>query len=103
VISLGFFRQLAALFAAVVFSGAASRRSMPRCRCRPAIPAGGRRSANPNHAHYLIQRPEYAMDYNDTTREPNWVAWDLTSDDVGSSGRSNFIVDTTLPTGSTRC
>ena len=39
-----------------------------------------------NHAHYLIQRPQYAMDYNDNTHEPNWVAWDLTSGDVGSSG-----------------
>ncbi|MCX6956242.1 MAG: immunoglobulin domain-containing protein [Verrucomicrobia bacterium] len=52
-----------------------------------------------NHAHYLIQRAQYAMDYNDTTRQPNWVAWDLTSGDVGGSGRSNFIVDTGLPAG----
>ncbi len=52
-----------------------------------------------NHTHYLIQRPQYALDYNDTTHEPNWVAWDLTSGDVGSSGRGTFQVDTTLPTG----
>src|ERR1044071_5033114 len=52
-----------------------------------------------NHAHFLIQREQYAMDYNDTTREPNWVSWDLTTGDVGSSGRSDFIVDTTLPAG----
>ena len=52
-----------------------------------------------NHLHYLIQRAQYAMDYSDTTREPNWVAWDLTSGDVGGSGRSNFIVDTGLPGG----
>lgn len=52
-----------------------------------------------NHSHYLISRAQYAMDYNDTTREPNWVSWDLTSGDVGGSGRSNFIQDTTLPTG----
>lgn len=50
-----------------------------------------------NRTKYLIQRAQYAMDYNDTTREPNWVAWNLTSGDVGSSGRSNFIVDTGLP------
>ena len=24
-----------------------------------------------NHAHYLIQRDQYAMDYNDVTREPH--------------------------------
>ncbi len=52
-----------------------------------------------NHSHYLIQRAQFAMDYNDTTREPNWVAWDLTTGDVGGSGRSNFIVDTNLPSG----
>jgi DNA/RNA endonuclease G (NUC1) len=53
-----------------------------------------------NHTHYLIQRAQYALDYNDTTHEPNWVAWDLTSDDVGGSGRSpDFYVDPTLPTG----
>jgi DNA/RNA endonuclease G (NUC1) len=52
-----------------------------------------------NHVNYLIQRDQYAMDYNDTTREPNWVAWDLTTGDVGSSGRSSFIVDTGLPAG----
>lgn len=52
-----------------------------------------------NHSHYLIQRPQYALDYDDVTREPNWVSWDLTSGDVGSSGRSNFIQDTTLPGG----
>jgi len=52
-----------------------------------------------NHDHYLIQRAQYAMDYNDTRGEPNWVSWDLTTEDVGSSGRSNFLQDTTLPTG----
>lgn len=52
-----------------------------------------------NHAHYLIERDQYAMDYNDTTRVPNWVSWDLTSGDVGGSGRSNFAQDTNLPSG----
>ncbi len=52
-----------------------------------------------NHSHYLVQRAQFAMDYNDTTREPNWVAWDLTTGDVGGSGRSNFIVDSNLPSG----
>jgi DNA/RNA endonuclease G (NUC1) len=57
-------------------------------------------TSNPsNQTHFLIQRDQYAMDYNNTTREPNWVSWDLTTTDVGSSGRSDFIVDTTLPAG----
>lgn len=53
-----------------------------------------------NHDHYLILRDQYAMDYNDTKREPNWVSWNLTTEDVGGSGRSpDFFVDTSLPAG----
>jgi len=50
--------------------------------------------------NYLIARPQYALSYNNTTREPNWVSWNLTTADIGSSGRSpNFFQDTTLPAG----
>ena len=52
-----------------------------------------------DHAHYLIKRAQYALDYSDNHGEPNWVSWDLTSGDVGSSGRSTFVTDTTLPSG----
>src|ERR1700741_3365079 len=49
-----------------------------------------------NHDHYLIQRTVEAMDYMDTLGEPTWASWDLTSGDVGSSGRSpDFFTDTT--------
>ncbi len=61
-------------------------------------PSGATGTAT-NTVNYLIQRDQYAMAYNDTTREPNWVAWNLTSGDTGSSGRSDFFVDTTLPAG----
>jgi uncharacterized repeat protein (TIGR01451 family) len=51
-----------------------------------------------NHDHFLIQRPVEAMDYSDHLGQPNWASWDLTSGDVGSSGRSpNFYTDTNLP------
>ncbi len=51
-----------------------------------------------NHDHYLIQRSVEAMDYSDHLGQPNWASWDLTSGDVGSSGRSsNFYTDTNLP------
>ena len=53
-----------------------------------------------NRTNFLIQRAQYAFGYNDTTREPNWVAWNLTSGDVGTSGRSpDFFQDTNLPAG----
>ena len=50
--------------------------------------------------NYLIARPQYSLSYNHTTREPNWVSWNLTTADLGSSGRSDsFFQDTTLPAG----
>ncbi len=64
-------------------------------------PSGATSDAT-NHAHYLIQRDQYAMDFNDTRHLPNWVSWHLTTADLGSSGRSTFFVDTTLPAGFTQ-
>ena len=59
-------------------------------------------TANPNdHNHYLIQRTVEAMDYSDALGEANWVSWDLTAGDVGSSGRSSFSADPDLPAGFT--
>src|SRR3954465_1905073 len=52
-----------------------------------------------NHSHYLIRRAQYALDFSDLNGDPNWVSWDLTSTDVGSSGRSTFIPDPDLPAG----
>lgn len=98
VLSLGLFRQLAALFAAAVLGGSAFATINAALQMQSGNPSNATADPN-NHAHFLIQRAQYAMDYNDTTREPNWVAWDLTSDDVGGSGRSDFQVDTTLPAG----
>ncbi len=71
----------------------------PALQMQTGNPTSATADAN-NHAHYLIQRPQYAMDYNDTTHEANWVAWDYTPADSGSAGRSSvFFQDTTLPAG----
>ncbi len=60
-------------------------------------PSNATADAN-NHNHYLIQRTVQALDYSDNLREPNWASWDLTTDDLGDSGRnSSFYQDTTLP------
>jgi DNA/RNA endonuclease G (NUC1) len=51
-----------------------------------------------NHTNYLIQRDQYALDYNDVRGVPNWVSWNLTIEDVGGSGRSrDFFVDPDMP------
>src|SRR5712671_4159000 len=61
-------------------------------------PSGATADSN-NHDHYLIQRTVEALDFSDNLGEPNWASWDLTSADVGSSGRGSFHTDTTLPAG----
>jgi uncharacterized repeat protein (TIGR01451 family) len=62
-------------------------------------PSGATADPN-NHDHYLIQRTVEAIDYSDNLGEPNWASWDLTSSDIGSSGRcGSFYTDTTLPSG----
>lgn len=51
-------------------------------------------------ANYLIARPQYALSYNDTLREPNWVSWDFTSTDRGDTDRTDaFAADPLLPAG----
>ncbi|MBC7806038.1 MAG: DNA/RNA non-specific endonuclease [Akkermansiaceae bacterium] len=50
-----------------------------------------------NPQHYLIQRPQYALSYNDSLRFPNWVAWHLTKSDVGDLDRGPFQPDPSLP------
>jgi len=60
-------------------------------------PSGAITDTN-NHDHYLIQRTVEAIDYSDNLGEPVWASWDLTTNDVGSSGRSgSFFTDTNLP------
>src|SRR5215469_8254473 len=56
-------------------------------------------TANTNdHNHYLVLRAVEAIDYSDNLGEPNWASWDLTSGDIGGSGRSgSFFTDTNLP------
>jgi DNA/RNA endonuclease G (NUC1) len=51
-----------------------------------------------NHDHYLIQRTVEAIDYSDNLGESVWASWDLTTSDIGGSGRnSTFYTDSTLP------
>lgn len=62
-----------------------------------------RATASPsNPQHYLIQRPQYALSYNDTLRFPNWVAWNLSKADVGELDRGAFQPDPALPSSFTR-
>lgn len=58
-------------------------------------------TADPTQAHnYLIQRPQYALSYNQARGIPNWVSWQLSVDWLGTAPRQDdFRADTTLPAG----
>jgi endonuclease G len=48
--------------------------------------------------NYLLVKSQYAMAYNNNTRIPNWVSWQLNSSWLGSTPRQDdFRADTTLP------
>jgi endonuclease G len=45
----------------------------------------------------IISRDQYVISYNKLRRSPNWVAWKLELEQIGTSGRSNnFLQDTDL-------
>ncbi len=83
---------------ALIFAAVAHATINPALQMQLGNPSGATNDPA-NRTRHLIQRAQYALDYNDTTREPNWVAWNLTATDVGSSGRADFITDTSLPAG----
>jgi endonuclease G len=49
--------------------------------------------------NYLIDRPQYVLSYNDKTKTPNWVCWNLTAKDIGKTARGAFEPDPDLPAG----
>ncbi len=52
---------------------------------------------------YLMDRPQYVLSYNDTTKNPNWVCWNLTAGDIGDTKRDeSFEPDPELPAGFAR-
>ncbi|MCI0702263.1 MAG: DNA/RNA non-specific endonuclease [Planctomycetia bacterium] len=51
-----------------------------------------------NRTAYLIERPQYVLSYNDDTKNPNWVCWNLTKSDIGKTKRrERFEPDPDLP------
>ena len=82
------------LFAVIVFS--ADAKIGIAYQMQLGNPSNANADTN-NHDHFLIQRTVESIDYSDNLHEPNWASWDLTTSDVGSSGRSSFLTDTTLP------
>ncbi len=45
----------------------------------------------------ILSRSQYVISYNKNNRSPNWVAWKLEANQIGTSGRSNnFMIDNEL-------
>ena len=50
--------------------------------------------------NYLMEKSQYTLSYNCSTLNPNWVAWHLSSADLGDADRSDtFRPDPELPQG----
>lgn len=51
-----------------------------------------------NSNDYLMQKPQYALSYNNSKAIPNWVSWQLNKSWLGNAPRqNNFRPDDTLP------
>jgi len=107
-----------ALLAVVLLAIAAGVTAMRGCREQPRPQPPGQTLANrnvrfgmpaeatsdpANKSAYLIERPQYVLSYNDGTKNPNWVCWNLTKTDFGDADRdTSFEPDPDLPKGFTR-
>ena len=73
----------------------------PLHRGRVSIWPSATRAASPNDLgqpdNYLLEKPHYALSYNNAAGTPNWVAWRLEYDDIGGAPRSQFYPDPDLP------
>lgn len=53
-----------------------------------------------NENNYLMLKPQYTISYNRAKGEPNWVAWRLDSNWIGTTPRQDdYRPDTSLPAG----
>lgn len=95
-----FLPSVAALLVALFFSAIGATAKIGVAHQMLLGNPSGATTAPENSLNYLIQRDQYAISYNDATGQANWVSWNLTTSDIGSSGRSdNFYADTSLPSG----
>jgi DNA/RNA endonuclease G (NUC1) len=50
-------------------------------------PTFARHDADTHRENYLIEKPQYALSYNDATKTPNWVSWQLNNTWLGNVRR----------------
>ena len=63
-------------------------------------PSNANQNAIANANNYLLEKPQYALSYNNSKHIANWVSWQLNKSWLGSVPRRNdFRPDTSLPKG----
>lgn len=90
----------AALLVLCSLAGPARADTDPRAQALLGNPDGAR-SSSAERERFLVERPQYALSYNDRLRFPNWVAWHLNASDIGGSPRGQFQPDPSLLRGFT--
>jgi endonuclease G len=70
----------------------------------PQMPLGNPSNATAdasNRNNYLIEKPYFALSYNESKGTPNWVSWQVRAEDIeGNAARAQvFDTDKTLPPG----
>ncbi len=96
-------RQLLCLFLAAAFVIGFSDPAAGRIGLQYQAPLGNPDDAVTDAASrtkFLIQRDQYHLSYNDDTHQANWVSWSITTDGLGSVGRTDaWSVENLLPSG----
>jgi endonuclease G len=88
------------LIAAPPAASQPSEQHDPKLNIPFGMPGKAKKSPD-SHEAYLIERPQYVLSYNNKTKTPNWVSWQLTHHDLGKADRGPFKPDPLLPKGFT--
>lgn len=61
-------------------------------------PTSARSFVDTHRENYLIEKPQYALSYNDRTKTPNWVSWQINQTWLGNVDRGELKLKN-IPTG----
>jgi endonuclease G len=92
----GFTKDFLAAFLVLVAASSLLEAQERNRNVQFGLPAPARHDPR-EHEHFLIERPQYVLSYNDKTRTPNWVCWQLRRSDLGHGQRAPFEPDPHLP------
>ena len=61
-------------------------------------PSGAKKDGSDRN-NYLMEKPYFALSYDDAKGTPNWVSWRVVKEDLGDAKRFPFVPDPDLPPG----